>query len=582
MTERRVRFTDMLRLASGHRGTVVVAVGLTLAGSGLGLAQPLVAKQAIDAASGGSAVWPMLAGLAGLFLAEATLGALARFLLERMGERIVLGLRRSLVCNLLRLRMRVYDEYRTGDLISRVTTDTTVLRDVTAQALVELATGGLTAVAAVALMLWLDPVLLLMVAFTVAGAAVVVSSLLAGIRLAGERTQAAIGVVAADLERALSAMRMVRANRAERREADRIGERLDSACTAGVRTAKLASVMSSAVELAVQGSFLIVLVVGGMRVAGDAASLGELVAFLLYASYLVVPLSTVFRSIGLIQKGMGALVRITEAMDLPIERDPPPVRSPEPGDAPALELRDVWFGYRERPVLRGLRLTVPRRGQVALVGRSGAGKSTVLALVARFYDPESGEIRFDGQLADALGRDECRRRVAIVDQSAHAVHGSLWDNLTYAVPGADPGEVARVIGLTSLDEVVARMPGGLAGSISDRGGTLSAGERQRVAIARALLTRPSLLLLDEPTSHLDALTEADLARVLAAAAGECALLVIAHRLATVRHADQIVVLDGGVAAATGTHEELLGHSALYRRLVASQALAAPDVTRGKV
>jgi ABC-type multidrug transport system fused ATPase/permease subunit len=588
----RAAVATVYRLTAGHRPAMACATALAMAGSGLGLAQPLVARRVVDLSGQHRVLWPLLLLLAGLFVLEAATGAVGRFVLERMGEGVVRGLRHALVGRLLRLEMREYDRHRGGDLISRVTADTTLLRDVVSQALVDLVTGALGAAGAVALMLWIDPLLLLLVTLTVAAAAVVVASLLAGIRAASEHMQGAVGAIAADLERALGALPMVRVHRAEEREAARIGDRVEEAYRAGVRAAKLASMMSPAVELAVQGSFLLVLVIGGLRVNGDANSLGDLVAFLLYASYLVLPLSSVFRAAGLIQRGMGAHQRIAEVLALPAEPAPAPAPAPDrtagavrvagavragetAGErgAPALVLRGVRFGYHpDRPVLRDVTFGVPHRRQVALVGRSGAGKSTVFALVARFYEPDAGALLFDGRPATELSRAECRARIAVVDQNTHVVRGTLWDNLTYAAPGATEAEVRQIVALTRLEEVVERLPGGLNGLLGERGGTVSAGERQRIALARALLARPSLLLLDEPTSHLDAVNEAALTAAMKDAAGRCALLVIAHRLSTVQHADRIVVLEGGRTVAAGRHEELLVTSAAYRTLAAGQML----------
>ncbi|MFF9484984.1 ABC transporter transmembrane domain-containing protein [Streptomyces sp. NPDC014676] len=580
----RAALGTLYRLTAGHRRAVAVAAVLTLVGSALGLAQPLVARHAVDASGRGQVVWPLLALLGALFAAEAATGSVGRFLLERMGEGVVRQLRFGLVDRLLRLEMREYDRHRCGDLVSRVTADTTLLREVVSQALVDLVTGSIVAVGAVVLMAWLDPLLLLLVALTVAAAAAVVTSLLKGIRSASERTQRAVGAVAADLERALGALPMVRVHRAEERETARVGARVQEAHDAGVRTAKLASVMSPAVELAVQGSFLVVLVVGGLRVGGRDGSLGDLVAFLLYASYLVLPLSSVFQAVGLVQRGMGAHRRVEEVLRLPVEHTGPSVpaaparvrpRPAAPGgdERPALALDGVRFGYDpHRPVLRDVSFAVPPRRQVALVGPSGAGKSTVFALVAGFYEPDAGTVLFAGRPAGELGRDACRRRIAVVDQNTHVVHGTLRENIAYAVPDAPEAELRRVVELARLEEVVDRLPGGLDAVVGERGGTLSGGERQRVALARALLARPSLLLLDEPTSHLDAINEAALTTVMRDVARECALLVVAHRLSTVRHADHIVVLDRGRTVGQGRHEELLATSPLYRELAASQML----------
>jgi ATP-binding cassette subfamily B protein/ATP-binding cassette subfamily C protein len=586
----RTAVTTMYRLTAGHRAAITVAAVLALAGSALGLAQPLVAKHVVDASGHGQVLWPLLALLGALFVTEAVTGAVGHFVLERMGEGVVRQLRHGLVGRLLRLEMREYDRHRTGDLISRVTADTTLLREVVSQALVDMVTGSLAAAGAIVLMAWLDPLLLLMVAATVAAAAVIVASLLAGIRRASEHMQHAVGDIAAALERALGALPMVRVHRAEEREAAAIGGCVEAAYGAGVRTAKLASVMSPAVELAVQGSFLIVLVIGGLRVNAHAGSLGDLVAFLLYASYLVLPLSSVFHAVGLVQRGMGAYQRIEEALCLPVEPTGPqhagvlaptprPTRRAVPPEQPVLALRDVRFGYDPgRPVLRGVSFAVAHRQHVALVGRSGAGKSTVFALVASFYEPDAGTVLFGGRPATELGRAACRGRIAVVDQNTHVVHGTLRDNIAYAVPDATDAEIRSVVELAQLEEVVDRLPGGLNAVIGERGSTLSGGERQRVALARALLARPSLLLLDEPTSHLDAINESALTTVMKDVAQECALLVIAHRLSTVRHADHIVVLHDGRTAACGRHEELLAGDPLYRELAASQMLRPGGLT----
>ncbi|SDY40964.1 ATP-binding cassette, subfamily B/ATP-binding cassette, subfamily C [Amycolatopsis xylanica] len=567
----RAGFRDLLRLTAGHRGTLTLAIALTVSASGLGMLQPLLVRHGIDSVGTAPLSWWFVAGIAGLFLVQAAVDGLGLFLLERSGERVVLGVRRRLIARLLRLRLPAYEDHRLGDLISRLSVDTTVLRDVVSTASVQLVAGGLTGLGTAVLMLLLDPVLFGMVAATVSVAAVVVIALLGRLRTAGELTQRGVGEMTADLERALGAIRMVRANRAEAREERRIGERAESAFAAGVRAARLTSVMTPAVELAIRGSLLLVLLVGGARVAADATSLGALVAFLLYATYLVVPLISLLQGIGLVQRGMGALQRVHEASLLPVENEAP-ARSPVLSRrcAPVLEFRDVRFSYGNRPVLDGVSFRIEPRTSVALVGKSGAGKSTIFSLAEHFYQPLSGTIMLNGVDLTGMSLADCRSRLALVDQNVPVLHGTLRENLVYAVPDAGAEELARVLETVNLTELVSGLPDGLATQVGERGNMLSGGERQRVAIARALLTRPELLLLDEPTAHLDQINEHALTTALERAGRECALLVIAHRLATVRRADRILVLDEGRVAAEGTHDELTATCPLYRRLVESQ------------
>jgi ABC-type multidrug transport system fused ATPase/permease subunit len=570
---------DVLRTVRGHRGWVALAVTLTLLASALGMAQPLLVKRVVETAGGGIA-WTVIGMLVALFAAQALVRAVVHYLLARTGEGIVLGIRLNLIDHLLRLHMPAFDKCRVGDLISRTSADTTALRRVVAEGVTDAVTGVVGLVGTVALMIWLDWTLFLVIAVLVLVGGIAVASVLPRIRAASLGSQHHTGEMTADLERALSAIRTVRASRAEQRESERIAAEARSAYAAGVRMARLQALVGPAAELSVNGSFLIVLLVGGVRVANGTSSIADLVAFLLYMTYLAGPISAVFEAASSIQQGVGALQRINDVLGLPREPvaagplvlDHPDRRASGAnghGPGAVLEFRNVWFGYDpRRPVLHGVSFRVPPHAHIALIGRSGAGKSTIFALAERFYDPDRGQILLHGHDVRATSRGEHRARIGLVEQHCPILYGTLRDNLTYIAPDAADDDIQRAIELANLGELVARLPDGLDTEVGEHGMMLSGGERQRLAIARSLLTEPSLLLLDEPTSQLDAMNEAALTRAIDQVSAGCAMLVSAHRFSTIRAADQVIVLNHGRVAAVGSHDELLDTNAYYRSIAA--------------
>jgi ABC-type multidrug transport system fused ATPase/permease subunit len=561
---------DVARLVDGHRKPVLLAVALTLAGTALGMTQPLVVRDLIEDATPGAVAWSGVGLLVVLFLSQASLKAVARYVLGRTSEAVVLRVRLDLIARLLRLPIPIHDRRRVGDLLSRVGADSTALRLTVAEGVSHLVTGVLGLAGTVALMVWLDPLLFVLVMACVTVAAATMTFVMRGIRVTSLAGQTALGAMGAALQQPLSAIRTVRASRAEERERLRVAGDARAAYSAGVRMARFEAAVAPCADLAINGAFIVVLVVGALRVADGSGSMADLVAFLLYMGYLTMPIGSLSHSISTIQQGAGALQRIQEIMDLPEEADDRrSARSGQldGGPAPVLELRDVWFGYDQRePVLRGVSFEVPRGGHVALIGRSGAGKSTIFALIERFYEPDRGQIVFDGRDVRDVGREAHRSRIGLVEQDAPVLDGTIRDNVTYSAPGADDEEIARVVELADLDGVVAGLPRGLDTDVGERGVMLSGGERQRLAIARSLLARPRLLLLDEPTSQLDAVSEAALRRTIHQVSAQCALIVIAHRFSTVRDAATVVVLDRGQVVAAGGHDELGERNEYYREL----------------
>ncbi|SEF16497.1 ABC transporter ATP-binding protein [Streptomyces sp. Ag109_O5-10] len=570
-------FRLLLSCVRPHRWALLTGALLSLVTGATGLLLPLVARGLIDDLSQDRSITGKLVAMAGLVVANAGVGALGSYVLRRTGESVVLGARRALSSYLLRLRITAVDRTEPGDLMARITSDTTLLREVTTDSLVALGTEGLTLVATVVMMGLVDPVLLAVTLAVIAAAGTVVGTIVPRINRASRRAQDAVGVMGASLERVLGALRTVKASGAEQREELVLHEAAEESWRQSVRAAKWSAAAGNTAGLAMQLAFITVLAVGGARVATGAIGVGTLVAFLLYVFYLLQPIQQIVGAITQYQTGAGALARIQEALRLPAEPPSRPAELPSAGAEPAsVAFTDVRFRYADDLpyVHHGVTFDVPARGMTAFVGPSGAGKTTVFSLVERFYDPESGTVAVDGRPVADWELPLLRSAIGYVEQDAPVLSGTLKDNLLLGNPEADEDAVARVLKTTRLDGLVARLPQGLETLVGHRGTKLSGGERQRVAIGRALLRRPRLLLLDEATSQLDAVNEAALRDTVADVARSTTVLVVAHRLSTVTMADRIVVMDAGRVRAVGTHRELVAADPLYAELAATQFLAS--------
>ncbi|MER6913032.1 ABC transporter ATP-binding protein [Streptomyces sp. NPDC000594] len=564
-----------------HRARVALGAFLALIGTVTALLQPLAAKQLVERLGEDESITGVLVGLTALVVLGTAIEALGGYIMARSAESVVLAARRSLIGRLLRLRLPEMERSQPGDLMSRITSDTTLLRAVTTQAIVSAATGLVGFTATMVMLALMDLVLLgvtLGVLVVVGGAVAVI---MPQISRATQRAQTAVAEISTRLERAFGAFRTVKASGAEERETEIVARAAEEAWRQGVRAAKWESVAWSSVGLAVQVSFLAVLGIGGARVASGAISIGTLVAFLLFLFYLMDPVNKLVEAATQYQEGSAAIARIVEAERLEIEEDGPAAatagRTPEPAAGGAsVVFENVTFRYTdELPLVHhGVSFEVPGAGMTAFVGPSGAGKTTVFGLIERFYEATGGRILVDGRDVRDWPVAELRASIGYVEQDAPVLAGTLRENLVFAAPDADEKQIHEVLVRARLDALVDRLPDGLDTVVGHRGSKLSGGERQRVAIARALLRRPRLLLMDEATSQLDAVNELALRDVVAEVSREVTVLVVAHRLSTVTLADRIVVMDAGRVRAVGTHAELVAGDPLYGELAATQFLAA--------
>lgn len=573
MTEPAKPLRVLLSYARPHRAVLLGSLLLVLAASASGLVQPLVAQDVLESlGTGGPLLRPVLL-LAALVVAGAALTGVQSWWQQRTAERVVRQVRHDLVFRLVRLRVPELDRRPPGDLTARVTSDSTLVQNAATEGLVMVANGLLTTLGAVAMMATVHLGLLGVTAGVIVFVAVLLLVVLPRIRAAVARAQAAVGAVGAALDRVLGAARTVKANGAEARETALAGAAVDEAYAAGLVGAKYVAVVKVLTGVAIQGAFLAVLGVGGALVAAGGMTAPELIAFLLYVFYLASPIGSLAAGLGVLQQGLGAVGRIDEVRGMPVEEDVDlPVPAPD-GPPPAVEFDGVEFAYPGRePALRGLSFTVAPGTRTALVGLSGAGKTTTFALLQRFYEPTAGTVRVDGVDIATMPRAELRRLIAYVEQDSPVMAGTLRDNLLYAAPGASGEAITEALRATRLLEFVDRLEDGLDTEVGTRGVALSGGERQRLAIARALLREPRVLLLDEATAQLDARNEHALRDAVDQASRRCTVILIAHRLSTVTDADQIVVLERGGVRAAGTHAELVAADGLYRELAATQLL----------
>ncbi|MFI9248691.1 ABC transporter ATP-binding protein [Streptomyces sp. NPDC053069] len=601
--ERAASPTGALRARSGyralaaslrpHRRAGLAGALLGLIGSALGLAQPLAAKTLIDdLGTGRTAIGPVLV-LAALLLGAAGFSALGQYVLHRTAEFVVCSARQRITGRLLRLTVPELDRHEPGDLITRATSDTMLLRQAATQSAAPALTGVVVLVMTLVLMALLDLVLLSVTLTVMALLGAVVGAATPAIGRATRQAQESVGEIGAALERTLGAVRAVKAAGAEQRETVVLDRMAEDARRTGVRAAGWQALSAAASAVAGQASFLAVLGVGGARVASGTISVSTLVAFLLYLFALAPRINQLVEAVGQLQVGAAAALRIEAVQHMDVETAEPSVpgtwstsaakagRRPQPS---AATLRFEQVGFRYQPGLpavhHGISFTVPARGVTALVGPSGAGKTTTFSLLERFYDPDTGRILLDERDVEEWPLADLRAAIGYVEQDAPVLSGTLRENLTLGAPHTPDDDLHETLRRTRLEPVVARLPQGLDTLVGHRGSRLSGGERQRVAIARALLRRPRLLLLDEATSQLDADNEAALRETVAEAARNITVLVVAHRLSTVTTADRIIVMEAGRVRAVGTHAELLGSDSLYRDLAMTQMLTARPTAAG--
>ncbi|MET0692997.1 MAG: ABC transporter ATP-binding protein [Propionibacteriaceae bacterium] len=554
------------QLTRGQRPVLLVTVALSLLSAVAAIAQPRLVQSVVDALTASESPRSAITLLVGVTVLAVIVSGVQSYLMQRSAETVVRTLRERLVRKLLAMGVRHHDESNSADLLSRAVADTNLVKVLISAGVVPILGAALTLVGTTVFMLLLDPTLFLITVLAVVLGVVIVLLVGRSARSSSSAVQRNLGAFSVAIERLLASIRTIKAFNAEPMEAANIDRENRRLWASGVRLARLQALVQPAMNLCVQGALVVVILVGAVRVATGELTLGALLAYILYMFMMIMPISSLTQSYTQIQIGLAAVLRIVEIESL---SDEDHRRSDEGSDeeAPLLSFEAVGFGYEAgQDTLTDVSLTVLPGQHIALVGRSGAGKSTVLELVERFYEPDRGIIRLHGQDCTTMPLADYRGHFSYVSQDPDVLTGTLRENLAMGRADLSDDRLLSVLREVEMAELVGKATFGLDTELGQSGITLSGGQRQRLAWARVLLSDAEVVLMDEPTSSLDPITERVMQRILRRHLAAKTLITVSHHIASVRRADQIVVLEGGRVVACGRHGELLGSSSLYRDL----------------
>jgi ATP-binding cassette, subfamily B, bacterial AbcA/BmrA len=565
------KFFALLKKLKWPIGVTVLALILSLMTTIAGLVIPLITKTLVDTLADALFNWKTAALLFVIFIVQALTGGVSHYLLTYIGETVVADLRGKLWNKVLRLPVSYYDANETGETMSRITQDTTTLKDLVTNHLVTFVSGVISIVGSIIILFFLSWQMTLIMLISIPISMAIIIPLGRIMHKVAKATQAEMAKFSGHLGRVLGDIRLVKASRAEKTEAEQGRKAIQSLFGFGLKEAKIQAVISPIMTLTMMSILVVILGYGGSQVSRGILSAGTLVAIIFFMFQIIVPFAQMASFFTSFQKAVGATERIQHIIEMESEVSTGEQVVPEG----IIKFDDVHFSYESgKEVLSGISFEANPGTVTALVGPSGGGKTTVFSLLERFYMPTNGEVSIGGKSIHTIALSEWRGKIGYVSQESPLLSGSIMDNIAYGLDKRPTTEeVRRAAEAANALDFIEEMPEQFETLVGERGMKLSGGQRQRIAIARALLYNPEILLLDEATSNLDSGSETHVQEALVRLMEGRTTLIIAHRLATVIHADQLIFLEKGKVTGKGKHEELIATHDLYREFAQGQGLS---------